>query len=72
MTEISGRAAVVSGGGSGLGRGVALALAAEGARVVIADIMPENAEAVRTKSLRAAVRRSPRPATSPIAPPCER
>jgi NAD(P)-dependent dehydrogenase (short-subunit alcohol dehydrogenase family) len=46
MTEISGKAAVVSGGGSGLGRGVALALAAEGARVVIADIMPKNGAAV--------------------------
>lgn len=44
--EISGRAAVVTGGGSGIGRGIALALAQEGAAVAIADIMEENARAV--------------------------
>lgn len=46
MTEIAGKAAVVTGGGSGLGRGIALALGAEGARVVVADIIRDNAEAV--------------------------
>jgi NAD(P)-dependent dehydrogenase (short-subunit alcohol dehydrogenase family) len=45
MTEISGKAAVVTGGGSGVGRAVALALAKEGARVFVADILEENAEA---------------------------
>jgi len=45
MTEIAGKAAVVTGGGSGVGRAVAMALAAEGARVVVADIIEENAEA---------------------------
>lgn len=45
MTEIAGKAALVTGGGSGLGKGIAMALAAEGARVVIADILQENAEA---------------------------
>jgi NAD(P)-dependent dehydrogenase (short-subunit alcohol dehydrogenase family) len=44
MTEISGKTAVVTGGGSGVGRAVALALADEGARVVVADILEENAE----------------------------
>lgn len=37
---------MVTGGGSGLGRGIALQLASEGARVVIADIIEANAEKV--------------------------
>ena len=39
MTEIAGKSSIVTGGGSGLGRAVALSLAAEGARVVVADIL---------------------------------
>ena len=46
MTEIAGKAAVVTGGGSGMGRGIALQLAKEGARVVVADIIEANAEKV--------------------------
>lgn len=46
MTEIAGRTAVVTGGGSGIGAGLARALAREGARVAVADIMPDNARAV--------------------------
>src|SRR4051812_20248905 len=46
MTEIRGRAAVVTGGGSGIGKGMALALVEQGASVAIADIMLENAQAV--------------------------
>lgn len=38
MTQIDGSVAVVTGGASGIGRGIAEALIAEGARVVIADI----------------------------------
>lgn len=45
MTEISGRAAVVTGGGSGIGKGLAVEIARQGARVAVADIIAQNAEA---------------------------
>jgi meso-butanediol dehydrogenase/(S,S)-butanediol dehydrogenase/diacetyl reductase len=44
--RLSGKVAVVSGGGSGIGRGIVLAMARAGADVVIPDIQPENAEKV--------------------------
>lgn len=46
MDELAGRGAVVVGGGSGIGRAIALALGAEGVRVLVADIDGGNAEAV--------------------------
>jgi NAD(P)-dependent dehydrogenase (short-subunit alcohol dehydrogenase family) len=46
MTEIAGKAAVVTGGGSGIGMGLAKELARQGARVAVADIKPDNAEKV--------------------------
>ncbi len=46
MTEITGRAAVVTGGGSGIGMGLAKELARQGAAVAVADIILENAEKV--------------------------
>lgn len=46
MTEIRGKVALVTGGGSGIGRGLCLALADEGASVIVADIMLENGRAV--------------------------
>jgi NAD(P)-dependent dehydrogenase (short-subunit alcohol dehydrogenase family) len=46
VTEIAGKTAFVTGGGSGIGRALALALAREGAAVVVADIGGDRAEAV--------------------------
>jgi NAD(P)-dependent dehydrogenase (short-subunit alcohol dehydrogenase family) len=46
MTEITGRAAVVTGAGSGIGMGLAKALAKQGASVALADINLDNARKV--------------------------
>ncbi len=46
MTEIRGRTALITGGGSGIGAGLARELARQGAAVAIADIILENAERV--------------------------
>ena len=46
MTEISGKAAVVTGGGSGIGMGLAKELARQGASVAVADINLDNARKV--------------------------
>ncbi|MGH2388908.1 MAG: SDR family NAD(P)-dependent oxidoreductase, partial [Chloroflexota bacterium] len=42
--QFSGKAALVTGAGSGIGRASALALAREGAQVVVADIAPAGGE----------------------------
>jgi NAD(P)-dependent dehydrogenase (short-subunit alcohol dehydrogenase family) len=42
--RLQGRVGIVTGGGSGNGRGIALRLAEEGARIVIADIKPTGGE----------------------------
>lgn len=44
--ELNDKVIVVTGGGSGIGRGTALAMAAEGARLVIADLVEDSAAAV--------------------------
>ena len=44
MGRVEGKVCLVTGGGSGLGRADAIALASEGARVVITDISRENGE----------------------------
>ena len=44
--RLAGKVAVVTGGGSGIGRGIVLAMAREGADVAIPDIQVLNAEKV--------------------------
>jgi 3-oxoacyl-[acyl-carrier protein] reductase len=46
MKSLAGQAAIVTGAASGVGRGIAQVLAAEGAQVAIADVNAEGAERV--------------------------
>ena len=46
------RIVVVTGAGRGLGRAIALGMAREGARVLVADIETENAERTVSRSAR--------------------
>jgi NAD(P)-dependent dehydrogenase (short-subunit alcohol dehydrogenase family) len=46
IMQIQGQAAIVTGGGSGLGEAVARALAAQGAKVTVLDVNAAGAERV--------------------------
>ena len=46
IADLTGKTAIVTGGGSGIGRGISLAFAAQGADVAAADIRSDGAEAV--------------------------
>ncbi len=49
MIDLTDRVAIVTGGASGIGSGICLALAGQGANVVVADINARGAEAVATE-----------------------
>jgi NAD(P)-dependent dehydrogenase (short-subunit alcohol dehydrogenase family) len=56
MESFAGKTAVVTGGGSGIGRGLCLAFAREGANVVVADIEQDAAESVAAEARESGVR----------------
>jgi 3-oxoacyl-[acyl-carrier protein] reductase len=56
MRRFEGRTAVVTGGGVGLGRAYAMALGAEGARIVVADIQGDAATSVADRLVEAGAR----------------
>jgi NAD(P)-dependent dehydrogenase (short-subunit alcohol dehydrogenase family) len=47
--DLSGRTALVTGGGQGVGRGISLAMARAGAKILVNDYVAERAEAVATE-----------------------
>ena len=46
MAKLQGKTAVVTGAGSGMGKSIAILFAAEGARVIVADINQDSLNAV--------------------------
>ena len=45
-SRLEGRVAIITGGGSGMGKGQAQTFASEGAVVIVADVREENCKAV--------------------------
>ncbi len=56
MKTLVGKNAVVTGGGSGIGRSIVLALASAGTNVVVSDIQPTSADAVASEAREKGVR----------------
>jgi NAD(P)-dependent dehydrogenase (short-subunit alcohol dehydrogenase family) len=53
LFDLSGRVALVVGGGSGIGQAGAEGMAAQGAHVIVADLMPDDARGVAERIVRA-------------------
>ena len=65
MGELDGKVAIVTGAAQGIGRAIAEGLAAEGARIVVADLQRRRGGCRGVPG-----RRRPRPSTSPTRPTC--
>ena len=63
MQSLTDQVAVITGAGQGIGRAVAEVLAAEGARVAIADVERDRAETTATELRGRATRRWRSPST---------
>src|SRR5688500_5734542 len=72
--RLDGKVAIVTGGGRGLGRAMALALAEAGARVVAVDLVAENLARVEREAVSVAGRDAPAGIAGriPTAPDCRR
>ena len=66
--DLAGRRALVTGAGQGIGRAIALELAASGAEVVVNDLGPDRAAAVVDEIGAAGGARRLPPSTSPTTP----
>jgi NAD(P)-dependent dehydrogenase (short-subunit alcohol dehydrogenase family) len=70
MKELSGKVAVITGGASGIGRALADAFAAEGMRLVLADIEKPALDAAVDELRPSAVKQSASSRTSPTPSQC--
>lgn len=59
--DLSGRRALVTGGGQGVGRGISLMLAQAGAEVLVNDLVPERSEAIAAEIVDTGARAVPAP-----------